>query len=85
MNRGFSGACDWKNWWEAVPQIWYPPGEPDPSKRFPVVGELQLTTLASVKLKKVQHKVYELLRAWEGGRGHTEAYNTILNSVCKPV
>ena len=61
----------------------YPPGEADPAARFPIVGELQLTTLASVKLKKVQHKVYELLRAWEGGRGNAEAYNTILNSVCK--
>ena len=60
----------------------YPPGEADPAKRFPIVGELQLTTLASVKLKKVQHKVYELLRAWEGGRGNREAYNAILG-VCK--
>ena len=61
----------------------YPPGEADPAKRFPIVGELQLTTLASVKLKKVQHKVYELLRAWEGGRDSKQAYQAILNSVCK--
>ena len=62
----------------------YPPGEADPSKRFPIVGELQLTTLASVKVKKVQHKVYELIRAWEGGRDNQQAYAAILSSVCKP-
>ena len=61
----------------------YPPGEHDPASRFPIVGELQLTTLASVKVKKVQHKVYELLRAWEGGRGNAQAYDTILSGVCK--
>ena len=61
----------------------YPPGESDPAKRFAIVGELQLTTIASVKLKKVQHKVYELLRAWEGGRDNQQAYQAILNSVCK--
>ena len=61
----------------------YPPGEADPAKRFPIVGELQLTTIASVKVKKVQHKVYEVLRAWEGHRSNREAYNTLLSSVCK--
>ena len=39
--------------------------------------------IASVKVKKVQHKVYELLRAWEGGRTNKQAYAAILNSVCK--
>ena len=63
----------------------YPPSdkESDPAKRFPIVGERQLTTIESVKLKKVQHKVYELLRAWEGGRDNKQAYEAILNSVCK--
>ena len=63
----------------------YPPAdrEGDPAKRFPIVGELQLTTIESVKLKKVQHKVYELLRAWEGGRDNKQAYDAILSSVCK--
>ena len=63
----------------------YPPKEPDPVKRFSIVGELQLTTIASVKVKKVQHKVYELLRAWEGGRDNKQAYQAILHSVCKTV
>ena len=45
-------------------------------KGFQVVGELQLTTVASVKVKKVQHKVYELLRAWEGGRDDQEAWGS---------
>ena len=62
----------------------YPPGESDPDKRFTIVGELQLTTIASVKVKKVQHKVYELIRAWEGGRDNQQAYAAILSSVCKP-
>ena len=53
-------------------------------KGFSIVGELQLTTIASVKIKKIQHKVYELLRAWEGGRGNQQAYRVILSSVCKP-
>ena len=74
----------------------YPPGESDPAKRFPIVGELQLTTVASVKVKKVQHKVcgggiaccqglspHEVLRAWEGGRSNQEAHETLLKSVCK--
>ena len=52
-------------------------------KDFPIVGELQLTTIESVKLKKVQHKVYELLRAWEGGRDNQQAYTAILSTVCK--
>ena len=38
--------------------------------------------IASVKVKKVQHKVYELLRAWEGNRTNEQAYKAILNSVC---
>ena len=40
---------------------------------FAIVGELQLTTIASVKIKKIQHKVYEVraskrpaIRAFEG-------------------
>ena len=39
--------------------------------------------IASVKVKKVQHKLYELIRAWEGGRTNKEAYGAILSSVCK--
>ena len=42
-------------------------------KGFAIVGELQLTTIDSVKVKKVQHKVYEVLRAWEGGRDNQQA------------
>ena len=61
----------------------YPPDEPELAKRFSIVGELQLTTIASVKVKKVQHRVYELLRAWEGGRTNQQAYAAILSSVCK--
>ncbi len=39
--------------------------------------------IASVKVKKVQHKVYELLRAWEDDRTNKQAYEAILSSVCK--
>ena len=52
-------------------------------KGFSVVGELQLTTIESVKVKKVLHKVYELLRPWQGGRSNKQAYDAILSSVCK--
>lgn len=49
---------------------------------FQMIGELQLTTLPSIKLKKVQHKFYEILRAFKG-RSNAEAYKVILKNVCK--
>lgn len=39
---------------------------PDGKNQFPVIGELQLTTIDSVKVKKTQHKYYEIMRAFEG-------------------
>ncbi len=41
----------------------HPAGEADTCKTFSVVGELQLTTVAGVKVKKVQHKIYTKTRA----------------------
>ena len=40
------------------------------------------TNLFLKRLPQVQHKVYEVLRAFEG-RSNKEAYRTLLSDVCK--
>merc|ERR1712096_83423 len=59
------------------------PFSPDGGKsQFKIIGELQLTTLEWVKLKKVQHKLYEIIRAFKN-RSNEDAYKAILNDICK--
>lgn len=52
-----------------------------------IVGEVQLTTAESLKLKKLQHKYYEIQRAYgdePGGkvRSAADAFEAILKDVC---
>ena len=49
-----------------------------------LVGELQLTTLDYLELKKVQHKFYTIKRAFQAGKATpAEAHAAILKQVCQ--
>lgn len=54
------------------------------SHGIPVVGEIQITTLDYLKLKKLQHKIYKIMRAFgeDGKREPREVFNTLLKTVC---
>lgn len=51
-----------------------------------IIGELQITTYPFLKIKKVQHKLYSIVRAfpknWDGKTGAEEIYDTIKYGVC---
>ena len=48
-----------------------------------LVGELQLTTLDYLELKKIQHKFYTIQRAFRGGKATTEeAHAAIVKQLC---
>ena len=48
-----------------------------------LVGELQLTTLEYLELKKVCHKFYTIKRAFQGGSASpAEAHAAIVKQVC---
>lgn len=48
-----------------------------------IIGELQLTTLSFLKIKKVDHKLYSLTRVFRGNKSPQEIHTSILRDVCK--